>query len=132
PPPTLPTRRLCWVALLWSATAGFLRPEVARGVGRSGDRCRWASARSTAGLAVWSLIGIATPPRTSPLGRGPPESGRTDPRTAKRAAGSPMPLEGKALVVALATVQPVPVNGEPTFWRMPGPTTSVKDGVRAA
>jgi hypothetical protein len=41
-------------------------------------------------------------------------------RTAKRAAGSSTPLEGKALAVAVAMVQPAPVKGEPTptpVWR---------------
>jgi hypothetical protein len=35
-------------------------------------------------------------------------------RTAKRAAGSSTPLEGKALAIALAMVEPAPVKGEPT------------------
>jgi putative transposase len=34
-------------------------------------------------------------------------------RTAKRAAGSSTPLEGKALAIALAMVEPAPVKGEP-------------------
>jgi putative transposase-like DNA-binding protein len=42
--------------------------------------------------------GIATPRPTSP-----PGPSMLGPRTAKRAAGSPMPLEGKALAVAMAT-----------------------------
>jgi transposase len=37
------------------------------------------------------------------------------PRTAKRAAGSPRPLEGKALAIASAMVKPAPVKGEPTL-----------------
>ncbi len=37
------------------------------------------------------------------------------PRTAKRAAGSPRPLEGKALTIASAMVEPTPVKGEPTL-----------------
>ena len=39
---------------------------------------------------------------------------RSGPRPAKQAAGSPMPLEGKALAVALAMVKPAPMKGEPT------------------
>lgn len=37
------------------------------------------------------------------------------PRTAKRAAGSPRPLEGKALTIASAMVEPTPAKGEPTL-----------------
>ena len=36
-------------------------------------------------------------------------------RTAKRAAGSPMPLKGKALAIASAMVEPAPAKGEPTL-----------------
>jgi hypothetical protein len=36
-------------------------------------------------------------------------------RTAKRAAGSSTPLEGKALAIAVAMVQPTPMKGEPTL-----------------
>jgi putative transposase len=42
------------------------------------------------------------------------------PRTAKWAAGSTTPLEGTALAIALAMVQPTPLKGEPTptpCWR---------------
>jgi len=44
-------------------------------------------------------------------------------RTAKRAAGLRTPLEGKALTIVVAMVQPAPVKGEPTLtpsWREPG------------
>jgi putative transposase len=37
------------------------------------------------------------------------------PRTAKRAAGLPRPLEGKALAIASAMVEPAPTKGEPTL-----------------
>jgi hypothetical protein len=43
-------------------------------------------------------------------------------RTAKRAAGSTTPLEGKALTVAVVMVEPAPVKEEPTpapCWREP-------------
>jgi hypothetical protein len=33
------------------------------------------------------------------------------PRTAKRAAGQPTPLEGKALAIAVAMVEPAPAKG---------------------
>jgi hypothetical protein len=42
------------------------------------------------------------------------------PRTAKRAAGQPTPLEGKALAIAVAMAEPTPVKEEPTptpSWR---------------
>jgi transposase len=45
-------------------------------------------------------------------------------------AGSPMPLEGKALAV-LVTVQPAPMKGEPTPRRVPGSRTPEKGCVRA-
>ena len=37
------------------------------------------------------------------------------PWTAKRAAGSTTPLEGKALAVTLVMVEPAPMKGEPTL-----------------
>ena len=47
-------------------------------------------------------------------------------RTAKQAAGSLMPLEGKALAIASAVVKPAPVNGEPTLRHPLGPRTPEK------
>jgi hypothetical protein len=52
-------------------------------------------------------------------------------RTAKRAAGSPMPLEGKALAVALTTAKPAPMKEEPTLQRSLESRTPEKGGVRA-
>jgi hypothetical protein len=46
------------------------------------------------------------------------------------AAGSLMPLEGKALAIASAVVKPAPVNGEPTLRHPLGPRTPEKGGVR--
>jgi hypothetical protein len=51
------------------------------------------------------------------------------PRTAKRAAGSPTPLEGKALAVAEATAKPTPKKGEPTLQRLPESRIPEKGGV---
>jgi putative transposase len=50
-------------------------------------------------------------------------------RTAKRAAGSATPLEGKALAVAVAMAQPAPTKGEPTLLPLPEPRTPEKGAV---
>ena len=52
------------------------------------------------------------------------------PRTAKQAAGSSMPLEGKALAVAWATAKPAPLKEEPTLQRSLESRTPEKGGVR--
>jgi putative transposase len=51
-------------------------------------------------------------------------------RTAKQAAGSSMPLEGKALAAAWATAKPAPVKEEPTLQRSLESRTPEKGGVR--
>jgi IS605 OrfB family transposase len=84
------------------------------------DACGFVADRdrnAAANLAAWpKAAGIAT----------------NDTPDRQAGAGSPMPLEGKALAVILVTVQPVPTKGEPTPWRMPGSRTPEKGGVRAA
>jgi putative transposase len=57
------------------------------------------------------------------------EVAANQPPDRQAAAGSPMPLEGTALAVALAMVQPVPMKGEPTSWCMLGSRTLEKGGV---
>src|SRR6266508_1133445 len=104
----------------WSVTAGTHRPRHARAVGRSRSRWGWANGSSVATAASWSWTGTATPPPTSPPG---PSAIMPRSRTAKRAAGLRTPLEGKALTIVVAMVQPAPVKGEPTLtpsWREPG------------
>jgi hypothetical protein len=76
------------------------------------------------------MAGTATLPRISPPGPGQPNWVSPRSRTAKQAAGSLMPLEGKALAIASAVVNPAPVNGEPTLRHPLGPRTPEKGGVR--
>ena len=53
------------------------------------------------------------------------------PWTAKRAARSPMPLEGKALAVGLTAAKPAPWKEEPKLQRWLEPRTPEKGGVQA-
>jgi IS605 OrfB family transposase len=67
--------------------------------GKTRERMGWPSGYFAVMPASSSWTEIATPPPTSPPGPSTPGL-----RTAKRAAGSPTPLEGKALTVDLMTV----------------------------
>src|SRR4029453_15338876 len=74
-----------------------------------------------------------TPLQTLPSGLRPPAWRRqASPRTAKRAAGLPTPLEGPALAVTPVMVQPDPMNGELRPRAMPGSRTPEKGGVAPA
>ena len=50
-------------------------------------------------------------------------------RTAKRVAGSPMPLEGNVLAVITVTVQPAPLKEEPRLQHALESRTPEKGGV---
>src|SRR5215218_5378078 len=77
-------------------------------------------------LAASSWTETATPPPISPPGPSVP-----GPWTAKRAARSPMPLEGKALAVGLTAAKPAPWKEEPKLQRWLEPRTPEKGGVQA-
>jgi hypothetical protein len=126
-----PTSRPGGVGRCWSPTAGCPRPGPAHVAGSSSSGWDWPSGPSTATPAGWRWI--ATPPPTSPPGPRPPAWRQPGSRTAKRVAGSIMPLEGKALAILITMVQPAPMKGEPTptpCWREP--RTPEEGGVRQA
>jgi putative transposase len=101
----------------WSVTAGSHPPRPARVAGGSSSRWGWLSGSFAATRAGWPSTATVTPPPTSPPG---PSATTPRLRTAKRAAGQPTPLEGKALAIAVAMAKPASLKGEPTptpSWR---------------
>src|SRR4029450_7996085 len=113
----------------WFVSAGFLRPRPAPPVDGWRRRWRWGRAPFTAVVAGWSWIGTATPPQISQPGPRQLLSRAPRSRTAKQAAGSLMPLEGKALAIASAVVKPAPANGEPTL-QLPADAKATREGWR--
>jgi hypothetical protein len=111
-PASWPTRPNGSAPSSWSVTAGSRRVGHARGVERRESGWGWPSGYFAVMPASSSWTEIATPPPTSPPGPSTPGL-----RTAKRAAGSPTPLEGKALTVDSMTVQPALVKEEPDSGR---------------
>jgi putative transposase len=125
-PGSSPTRPNGSARSWWFATAGSHRARPARGAARAKSGWSWQSGSLPAIAVSSSWTGTATLRPTSRPGPSVPR-----PRTAKRAAGSPMPLEGKALAVAVATVEPALMKEEPELRHALEPRTPEKGGVPA-
>jgi hypothetical protein len=111
----------------WFASAGFPRPSPAPPADGWRRSWRWGCGSFVAVVAGWSWTGTSTPPPISPPGPRQPLSRPLRSRTAKRAAGSLMPLEGKALAIASAVAKPAPVNGEPKL-QLPAEAEDTREG----
>jgi hypothetical protein len=109
------TRQRGWAPNWSPATAGSRPPRPARNAGRWASRSDWQSEPSAVVVVVLRRTGTAMRPRTSPPG---PSATTPGPRTAKRAAGSSMPIEGKVLAAISVTVQPAPTKWEPRLGHL--------------